>query len=58
MDAFIKNQFEDPTRARKADVRILMIKQGKQPIAEYIRELCILVACVKGWPEHMLVYHY
>lgn len=32
------NRFEDPTKARKADMRAWRIKQGKRPVAEYIRE--------------------
>ncbi|XP_039209809.1 protein cordon-bleu-like [Crotalus tigris] len=47
VDAFmqeLRNQFEDPTKARKADVRIWTIKQEKRVIADYIRDFCSVVA--------------
>ncbi|KAK9395669.1 hypothetical protein NXF25_019030 [Crotalus adamanteus] len=45
-------------KARKANVKVRTIKQGKRPVAEYIQEFCNLVARVRGWLEHMLVYQF
>ncbi|KAK9395687.1 sugar phosphate exchanger 3 [Crotalus adamanteus] len=54
----LQDRFEDPTAAQHAKARICSLRQGKRPVAEYIQDFCSLVAHLRDWPEHMLVYQF
>lgn len=43
--------------ARCIEARIHSLKQGKQPLMEYIQDFCHLARLLRNWPECMLVHH-
>lgn len=58
LNAFMQilwERFKDPMAAWHTESHIHTLKQGKQPVLEYIQDFCSLSSHLPDWPKHMLV---
>lgn len=53
-----EGQFEDSMMAHRTEACICILKQGKQPVTEYIQDFLSLASHLRDWPKHMLVSYF